>query len=105
MLHDFERGQKTLWVTSPGGHLAELLRIEANLGANGDSLWVVPETPRAGLSSPVVGRFGLITCHLVTCAGRSVLRVESVEASRMNDSAMPLALELPSRRVCCPTWQ
>lgn len=47
MLQDFERGQKTLWVTSPGGHLAELLRIESNLGPSPDSLWVVPETPQS----------------------------------------------------------
>lgn len=75
MLHDFERGQKTLWVTSPGGHLAELLRIEANLGANGDSLWVVPETPQS--RSLLAGRRTLWVDYVPPRDLRGAIRVAS----------------------------
>lgn len=41
------RGAKALLVCSTGGHLSELLRLEARVEANPDSLWVTFDTPQS----------------------------------------------------------
>ncbi|RJU01677.1 glycosyl transferase [Arthrobacter frigidicola] len=38
------RGAKVLWVSSAGGHLSELLKIDGTVQASEDSLWVTFET-------------------------------------------------------------
>lgn len=40
-------GGKALMVCSTGGHLTELLRVEARIGAHPDSLWVTFDTPQS----------------------------------------------------------
>lgn len=43
---DLGANPKLLLISSPGGHVAELSRIEASLGPNADSLWVTAQTPQ-----------------------------------------------------------
>jgi UDP-N-acetylglucosamine--N-acetylmuramyl-(pentapeptide) pyrophosphoryl-undecaprenol N-acetylglucosamine transferase len=38
---------KTLWISSTGGHLAELLRIERALSPSEDSLWITFDSPQS----------------------------------------------------------
>lgn len=47
VLDDVSRGAKVLWVSSTGGHLAELMRIEQELRPGPDSLWVTFDTPQS----------------------------------------------------------
>lgn len=44
---DAARPPKVLWVTSSGGHLFELRRIERGMSASSDSLWVTCDTPQS----------------------------------------------------------
>ncbi|MDF2442523.1 MAG: hypothetical protein JWR01_726, partial [Subtercola sp.] len=41
------RRSKILWVTSAGGHLSEVLKIDDAISSNEDSLWVTFDTPQA----------------------------------------------------------
>lgn len=41
------RGAKVLWVTSSGGHLCEVHKIEEGLASTADSLWVTFDTPQS----------------------------------------------------------
>lgn len=45
--HPYEPAPKSLFVCSTGGHLTELLRIEARAGINLDSMWVTFDTPQS----------------------------------------------------------
>lgn len=48
------RKSKILWISSPGGHLAESLQIDQILRSNTESLWVTADTTQA--KSSLVGR-------------------------------------------------
>lgn len=66
-------GAKILWVTSNGGHLSELSKIEENIASAEDSLWVTAGTPQS--VSYLVGRRSLLVDYVSPRDAVGALRV------------------------------
>lgn len=92
-------GGKAMLVCSTGGHLTELLRLEAHFGAHPDSLWVTFDTPqsrqllegRRVLPLPYIGPRDLRKTIAAVPTLERVLRSEKFDAAISTGAAVATA--------------
>ncbi|WP_294565078.1 glycosyltransferase [uncultured Arthrobacter sp.] len=93
------RGAKVLWVSSAGGHLSELLKIDGTVQASEDSLWVTFETQQtvsmlSARRSQFVGYVAPRDAAATLRAARrilSILRRESFDACISTGAAVAVS--------------
>ncbi|MGC5172939.1 glycosyltransferase [Micromonospora sp. DT81.3] len=92
-------GAKALLVCSTGGHLSELIRLEAQLGVNPESLWVTFDTPqsrellegRRMIALPYIGPRDLKGTLRAMPVLRRALQAESFEVAVSTGAAVAVA--------------